>query len=121
MASRVGIAAHPSLPAVQCMKIREGNPDTWVNTGRVMMASTFMSSLLAGKWCNISEGEAVGTGLWNVQSRHWDVSALEAVAGSAEQGRRFGEMLGAVESLGGKNVGFVSQYWVERYGFEKGA
>ncbi|KAG8999838.1 hypothetical protein FRB94_005896 [Tulasnella sp. JGI-2019a] len=121
MAARVGIAAHPSLPAVQCMKVREGNPDAWVKTGRVMMASTFLSTLLVGRWCSISEAEAMGTGLWNAQQCAWDAAALEVVAGSPEQGTRFRSMLGEVETIAGKNVGTVSQYWVERYGFEKEA
>ncbi|KAG8843248.1 hypothetical protein FRB96_004214 [Tulasnella sp. 330] len=121
MASRVGIAAHPSLPAVQCMKVREGNPDAWVKTGRVMMASTFLSSLLAGKWCNISEAEAIGTGLWNAQHGQWDAAALEVVAGGAEHGQRFRGVLGDVETAGGRSIATVSQYWVERYGFEKDA
>ncbi|KIO26903.1 hypothetical protein M407DRAFT_23843 [Tulasnella calospora MUT 4182] len=121
MAARVGTASHPSLTAVQCMKIREGNPDAWGKTARVMMASTFLSTLLAGKWTPMTESEVVGTGMWNVMTARWDAGALEIVAGSPDQGRKFVDMLGSVEMFSGKAIGNVSSYFAERYGIEKGA
>lgn len=120
MAARVGVAAHPSLVAVQCMKIREGNPDAWRKTARVTMASTFLSSLLAGSFLQMAESEVTSTGLWNAQTASWDMGALEVVSGSPDQARRFAEMLGGVEMYGGKHVGTIGQYFVERYGFDKG-
>ncbi|KAG8905000.1 hypothetical protein FRB99_000873 [Tulasnella sp. 403] len=119
MVARVGVTAQPSLIAVQCMKIREGNPDAWKKTGRVMMASTFLSSLLAGRWMSMSQPEVTGTGMWNIHSGGWDPAVLSIIAGNQELGRRFAEVLGTVESFGGKAVGTVSRYFIERYGFDK--
>lgn len=120
MVARVGTASHPSLTAVQCMKIREGNPDAWGKTARVMMASTFLSTILAGKWTPMTESEVVGTGMWNIMTANWDAGALEVVAGSLDQGKKFAEMLGNVETFSGKATGTVSSYFAERYGIEKG-
>lgn len=120
MAERVGVCAHPSLIAVQCMKIREGNPDAWRKTARVMLASQFLCSLLVGCWTPMTEAEVASTGLWDARKSKWDHASVEVVAGGADQGRRFADMLGNVEMFGGKNVGGVSSYFVERYGFDKG-
>ncbi|KDQ10746.1 hypothetical protein BOTBODRAFT_177833 [Botryobasidium botryosum FD-172 SS1] len=121
MAARVSTSAHLALTAAQAMKVREGNPDAWARTARVSLASTFLSSVLMGAWAPMAEAEVSGTGMWSAGGAGWDEEVLELVAGSKEEGRRFKEMLGEVESFGGKKIGTVSPYFVERYGFDHDA
>ncbi|KAG6876782.1 hypothetical protein C0993_000474 [Termitomyces sp. T159_Od127] len=133
MASRVGTCASSSLVAAQLLRVRETWPqEVWARTGRVQLASAFMSSLIAGKWMGMGEAEACTTGMWvhgaNVNalnpgqpasSGFWDEGVLDIVGGSREEGRRVRGWLGDVDvSGGGRRAGNVSRYLVERYGFE---
>ncbi|KAG8969322.1 hypothetical protein FRC03_003423 [Tulasnella sp. 419] len=120
---RVGTApsVNVSLPAVQAMKIREGNAETWSKTAKVTFASNFLNTIFLGSFAPLGEAEVSGSGLWNSKKREWDQDVLDVVAGSKEEGGRFRKMLGEVESFGGKDIGKVSSYFVERYGFDKDA
>ncbi|KAF8329836.1 uncharacterized protein EI90DRAFT_3125091 [Cantharellus anzutake] len=109
-------AAHLTLPATQIMNVREGQPNVWSSTARIMLASAFLATLLAGKWCRMSESDVVGTGIWNFQAKTWDEASLDLLAGGKEEASRLREMLGDVERSGGAEVGLISPYFVERYG-----
>ncbi|KAF8530223.1 hypothetical protein BU17DRAFT_35794 [Hysterangium stoloniferum] len=119
MAARVGTAAHAALAAAQLMKVREGAPEAWVRAGRVTLAGAALASLFLGRWAPIGAAEAAGTGMWNIAHGVWDASALEVVGGGGDAARRLTDMLGPVESDGGRSIGTISRYFVERYGFEK--
>ncbi|KAG5335903.1 hypothetical protein C0989_012570 [Termitomyces sp. Mn162] len=135
MASRVGTCASSSLVAAQLLRVRETWPqEVWARTGRVQLASAFLSSLIAGKWMGMGEAEACTTGMWvhganvnalnlgqSAASGFWDEGVLDIVGGSREEGRRVRGWLGDVDvSGGGRRAGNVSRYLVERYGFEPG-
>ncbi|KAI0049120.1 D-xylulose kinase [Auriscalpium vulgare] len=122
MAARVGTSANSSLIAAQLLRVREGSPETWARTGRVQIASAFLASLVSGTWVGMSEAEACGTGMWVYASGgqgHWDDEVIELVAGSREDARRVRTWLGDVDiSGGGRRIGTVSRYLVDRYGFD---
>ena len=125
MASRVGICAHASLLAAQLLRVREAWPaDVWNKTSKIQVASSFLGSLVCGKWVGMGESEAAATGMWvhgGVQDGYWDDGVMEIVGGSREEGRKVRGWLGEVDLLGGKRVGCVSRYLVDRYGFDPGA
>ncbi|KIK68498.1 hypothetical protein GYMLUDRAFT_35926 [Collybiopsis luxurians FD-317 M1] len=124
MASRVGTCAQASLVAAQLLRVREAWPqEVWARTGRVQVASAFLASLVCGKWVPMNEAEACSTGLWvhnpGNGGGHWDEGVLDIVGGSREEGRRVRGWLGEVDvSGGGRKVGTVSRYLVERFGFD---
>ncbi|KAH8801857.1 hypothetical protein DL96DRAFT_1634571 [Flagelloscypha sp. PMI_526] len=131
MAQRVGICAESSMAAAQLLRIRETYPnDVWARTGRVQLACNFLATLIAGKWIQMSETEAVATGMWVHKPTHggglpvggnWDEGVLDIIGGSREEGRRVRGWLGEVDTSpdrGGRKVGNVSRYLVERYGFD---
>lgn len=106
------------------MKIREQHPlDVWARTSRLMPASAFLASLLMGAWAPLGEAEACATGMWSHLNRQWDERALEVVAGgSREEAVRLRRMLGEVDLTGGvRPIGTIASYYVERYGFDRGA
>jgi xylulokinase len=115
-----GTAAHLSIPASQILKIRETIPEAWAMTGRIMLASAFLATLLSGKWAPMSEAELAGTGLWNHTAGAWDDTALELVGGGKEEAQRLRRLLGDVEKCGSKQIGLLSPYFVERYGMSNG-
>ncbi|EJC99437.1 actin-like ATPase domain-containing protein [Fomitiporia mediterranea MF3/22] len=119
-ASRLGTPSHASLLAAHTLRMRETQPDIWMRTGRLTLASTLFCSLFLGGWAPTSESEACATGMWSVHSRAWDEMVLEIVAGSSayEHAGRLKVMLGEVDmSGGGRKVGNISQYFVDRFGF----
>ncbi|KAF5389580.1 hypothetical protein D9757_004089 [Collybiopsis confluens] len=124
MANRVGTCAQASLVAAQLLKVREAWPqEVWARTGRVQVASAFLASLVCGKWVPMNEAEACATGLWvhgqGAGGGHWDEGVLDIVGGSREEGRRVRGWLGEVDvSGGGRKVGTISRYLVERFGFD---
>jgi len=58
--------------------------------------------------------------MWNSDGREWDGKVLEVVSGSKDGAWRLKEMMGGVDSDGGKVMGVISKYFVDRYGFDKG-
>ena len=130
MAARVGSCANPSMVTAQLLRVREMWPqDVWARTGRIQLASAFLTSLIAGKWTSMGEAEASATGAWvhgggvpgQPAPGYWDEGVLDIVGGSREEGRRVRGWLGDVDVSGGsRKAGNVSRYLVERYGFDPG-
>ncbi|THH06414.1 hypothetical protein EW145_g4109 [Phellinidium pouzarii] len=122
--ARLGTPAHASLTAAHALRMRETQPDIWRRTGRLTLASTLLCSLFLGGWAPTSESEACATGMWSHSQRAWDDAVLELVAGSSafEHAGRLKMMLGDVDTLGGgRKVGHIASYFVERYGFSSDA
>jgi xylulokinase len=136
MASRVGTAAHPALPAARLLHVREMRPEVWASTRRVQFASTFLASLLLGQPAHMSESDACASGMWthsptppgtnppipgSGQGSRWDDAVLDIVGGSRAEGQRIREWFGTVETTGGgRRLGTISQFASERYGFDPG-
>ncbi|KDQ49763.1 hypothetical protein JAAARDRAFT_200595 [Jaapia argillacea MUCL 33604] len=123
MSVRVGTCGSPALVAAQLLRVREAWPEVWGRTGRVQMASSFLASLICGTFTGISESEACATGMWNHGGpqgpSQWDDGVLDIVGGSRDDGRKIRAWLGDVDlAAGGKRIGTVSKYLVDRYGFD---
>lgn len=125
MAARVGTCAQSSLIAAQLLRVREAWPEVWARTGRVQVASAFLCSMMCGSWVGMNEPEACATGMWvhgtSNSPGHWDEGVLEIIGGNREEGRCIRTWLGDVDlSGGGRMVGMVSRYLVDRYRFDHG-
>ena len=101
--------------------------ELWARTGRVQLAGALLASIIGGRWAPMGEAEACASGMWvhkhpTVQGGDWDDGGLEIIAGSREEGRRLRGWLGEpdVISGGGKKLGNVNPYFVDRYGFDPG-
>lgn len=122
MASLVGTSASPSLPAALLLRLRETQPETWRATVRAMPASALLATVLMGKWAPASEGEVVGSGIWNARTATWEARVVDVLAsgGGQQEVDRVRRMLGEVERNGSTRIGSVAPFFVQRFGFNPG-
>ncbi|KAL8286813.1 hypothetical protein RQP46_004341 [Phenoliferia psychrophenolica] len=89
--------------------------------------SNFLASLFIGRFAPIDATDACSTNLFNVLDGDWDDEVLGIVMGVKESsqidatgnsgGVKLRAMLGDVGKDGGKELGSVSPYFVDRFGF----
>ncbi|GAA6040761.1 hypothetical protein JCM8097_003285 [Rhodosporidiobolus ruineniae] len=97
-------------------------------TGAVRTEGAVLASVFLGRLAPTDAADACSTGLFNPVAEDWDDSVLEYVmtgasvggSGEAKGGEgatRLREMLGEVEVDGGAELGKISPYFVQRFGF----
>ena len=94
----------------QIRKFYKTEPDTYAQTSRIHLVSSFLCSVLAGVDAPIDTGDGAGMNLVNISSWEWDAELLEATAP---------ELLGKLPEvkLGDTVVGSLSDYFVNKFGF----
>jgi len=106
-----GSRAYERFTGNQICKLRMQRPESYNNTGRVSLVSSFAASLLTGKVVGIDWADAGGMNLMDINTKQWDKNLLEAV------GPDLAEKLGVPISTS-TVVGNMSTYMQERYGFD---
>ena len=121
LARRTGSRAHTRFTGPQIMRFMATEPDAYRQTARISLVSSFVTTLLCldGEVKGIDESDACGMNMWRMDTpqRGWDHAALEAIAGGSEPAAVLEAKLGHVESDGGRVVGRIGRWFVERYGF----
>lgn len=116
LAELTGSRAHHRFSGPQILKVKQRTPEVYDSTERIALVSSFVASVLAGKYVAIEESDACGMNLWNIRERRYEDSLLKLFGddvGGIKQ--RLGEISGA-----GPNVaGVVSEYFVTKYGLCK--
>jgi len=106
-----GSRAYERFTGNQICKLRMKRPESYSNTGRVSLVSSFAASLLTGKVVGIDWADAGGMNLMDIKTKQWDNNILEAV------GPDLAAKLGVPISTS-TVVGNMSTYMQERYGFD---
>ncbi|GAA6056256.1 hypothetical protein JCM3770_007279 [Rhodotorula araucariae] len=93
-------------------------------TGRVVLEGGLFASVFLGRYSPADAADACSTNLLDPVSGAWDDDVLAFVASGGktgeetrEDGRRLKALLGQVETDGGVELGKVSPYFVQRFGF----
>lgn len=121
LATATGSKAHERFTGAQIMRFKQSLPEQYDATDRISLCSSFITTLLCldGEIKGIDESDACGMNLWRMdhRDRGWHPLALEAIAGEdgAEELER---KLGPVETDGGRVVGRIGKWFVERYGVD---
>ncbi|CAM9733519.1 unnamed protein product [Pylaiella littoralis] len=109
VAEATGSAAYCRFSGNQIARISRREPEVYASCERVSLVSSFVTSLLAGRYCPIDASDASGMNLMDIRSRDWHEGAL---AGSGAEGLR--EKLGTVcaphESQGKLCPFFVTKF-----------
>ena len=104
------------------MRFKRTDPAAYAQTDRISLVSSAITTLLCldGEVKGIDESDACGMNLWTMddRARGWNEKVLDVVAGQQQGGaEELKRKLGKVETDGGKVVGMIGRWYVERYGF----
>ncbi|CAN8324315.1 unnamed protein product [Cochlearia groenlandica] len=108
-----GSRAYERFTGPQIRKIFNEQRDMYEITERISLVSSFMASLLIGDYACIDETDGAGMNLMDIKKRCWDKAALEATADAVLE-EKLGKLAPAYAT-----AGLISQYFVQRYGFDK--
>ncbi|OMJ13792.1 Xylulose kinase [Smittium culicis] len=94
----------------QIAKIKAEYESDYKNTERISLVSSFLASILLGKYAPIEVSDASGMNLLDVQTRKWSKSLCDDELLSK---------LGPDPVFFGENLGYLNNYFVEKFGFNK--
>lgn len=120
LARITGSKAHARFTASQIWRFKTYFPDAYAATDRISLVSSYVTTLLCadGEVKGIDESDACGMNLWDMRSegRGWSQVVLDVIAPG--EGEELARKLGRVETDGGRVVGNIGRWYVERYGFD---
>lgn len=105
-----GSRAYERFTGNQICKLRMERLESYNNTGRISLVSSFAASLLTGKVGGIDWADAGGMNLLDIKTKKWNQDLLKVVGPELEA--KLGESISSNTVLGG-----MSNYMQERYGF----
>ncbi|GAU92723.1 hypothetical protein RvY_04770 [Ramazzottius varieornatus] len=110
LASVTGSSAYERFTGPQIAAVYERHPETYENTERISLISSFMASLLLGRYAAIDWADGSGMNLLDIRRKHWDLNCLAACGPDLK--RRLQQPCPSWTVLGK-----ISRYFCERYGF----
>lgn len=130
LAQRTGSRAHYRFTGLQIRKmaVRSG-PEVYEKTDKISLVSSFVASVLLGKFTPVEEADACGMNIYNVAKADYDDELLAVAAGvhpkldnasekeTLEGVAALKRKLGPVTRVGYESLGPISSYFVEKYGF----
>ncbi|KAH9884461.1 hypothetical protein F4778DRAFT_560585 [Xylariomycetidae sp. FL2044] len=117
LAKITGSSAHHRFTGTQILRMRRRRPEVYNATARISLASSFLASVLLGSVTEIEISDVTGMNLWDIAAEDWSEPLLELTAGGREGVPALRRKLGEVPIDGGRKLGAIAPYFVERYGF----
>ncbi|CAN0138868.1 unnamed protein product, partial [Discosporangium mesarthrocarpum] len=111
VAEATGSAAYCRFSGNQIARISRLEPEVYASSERVSLVSSFLTSVLAGKYCPIDASDASGMNLMDIRTQDWHEGALAATGASGLR-----EKLGPI-APSYHTVGRVSPFFVRKFGF----
>lgn len=110
LADITGSRAYERFSGPQIRKIRHERQEAYQHTERISLVSSFACSLFLGDFAPIDVSDAGGMNLLDITTRTWSQKCLDACAENLKE--KLGDPVDCATE-----VGNVSEYMVERYGF----
>ena len=108
-AQQTGSDTFERFTGPQIRKFYKTEPEAYAQTASIVLVSSFMASLLAGKIAPIDHGDGAGMNLMDIRKKVWHPDALKVTAPDLKQ-----KLPPLAESW--KVVGPVSPYFVKKFG-----
>lgn len=112
MAEITGSRAFERFTGSQILKMRRKKPDTYENTERISLVSSFAASIFIGEYAPIDVTDASGMNLLDINTHKWNETLLSTIATDLEV--KLGDTVEPKSILGN-----ISRYFVARYGFRE--
>ena len=106
-----GSVAVERFTGAQILKFAEQDPDAYAQTSTIMLVSSFMASLFAGRHVGIDYTDASGMNLLDIRNKRWHPTALKVCGNNLQE-----KLTQAIDPAG--SLGSISDYFVQRYGFD---
>ena len=116
LAQTTGSSAHHRFTGPQIYRFQRKHPTEYLKTTRISLVSSFLATVLLGRFSPIDISDVCGMDLWDIKDGKWNEKLLALAAGSygAEDLK---SKLGNVPQDGGAHLGSISRYFIDRYGF----
>ena len=117
LAQTTGSSAHHRFTGPQIYRFQRKHPTEYLKTTRISLVSSFLATVLLGRFAPIDISDVCGMDLWDIKDGKWNEKLLALAAGSygAEDLK---SKLGDVPQDGGAHLGSISRYFIDRYGFD---
>ncbi|XP_013775046.1 xylulose kinase-like [Limulus polyphemus] len=112
LAELTGSRAYERFTGNQIAKLFETKPESYKNTERVSLVSSFAASLFLGDYAAIDFSDGSGMNLLDIRRKDWADECLNACAPDLRE--KLGKPVPSYTVLGN-----ISPYYVERYGFNE--
>jgi xylulokinase len=116
LAQATGSAAHHRFTGPQIYRFQRKYPEAYVKTTRISLVSSFLATLLLGRFAPFDISDVCGMNLWDIKAGKWNEKLLALAAGSHGVDD-LKNKLGDVPEDGGVHLGSISKYFIDRYGF----
>ncbi|EPS43963.1 hypothetical protein H072_2078 [Dactylellina haptotyla CBS 200.50] len=122
LAKATGSGGHHRFTGPQILRFVQLHPEEYSATSRISLVSSFLASLFLGKIAPIDISDVCGMNLFNIETECWDdrlISLAASPSGNLDAAatKELYTKLGEVEPDGGKNLGSISSYFVQKWGF----
>ena len=116
LAQTTGSSAHHRFTGPQIYRFQRKHPSEYAKTTRISLVSSFLATILIGRFAPIDISDVCGMDLWDIKNGKWNEKLLALAAGpyGAEDLK---SKLGNVPEDGGAHLGSISTYFIDRYGF----
>ncbi|KAI1908003.1 hypothetical protein LOZ61_000816 [Ophidiomyces ophidiicola] len=111
-----GSKAHHRFTGPQILRFHRKHPDEYRRTARISLVSSFLASVFLGQVAPIDISDVCGMNLWDTQKNCWNEDLITFCAGKYGA-NDLRTKLGEVPLDGGRHLGKVHGYFVERYSF----
>ncbi|ETI25917.1 D-xylulose kinase A [Cladophialophora carrionii CBS 160.54] len=116
LANVTGSKAHHRFTGPQILRFQRKYPDKYIKTHRITLVSSWIATILLGKFAPFDISDVCGMNLWDIKAGNWHQKLLELTAGPSGV-EALKKKLGDVPEDGGIHLGTISQYFVKRHGF----
>lgn len=108
-----GSRAYERFTASQIAKIVQTKPELYKQTDRISLVSSFLASIFIGQYSPIDLSDGSGMNLLDIKTKLWSPECIEYCSNDLVE--KLGEQIVPSNQI----IGQISEYFVERYGFQK--